>query len=223
MFEGAPERVTSVAKFLCGIAIASYNRLACHPRSRQRRGRLGRRRLQSRQVFRRGSGATATALGQQHHRGLRCVRSRQSGRSPRRSRPCWGSSSSSSRTSSHNQPQKLSGEIAAITWRQPANHELNFDVVANIDGYRGQTCRLAWSVYDSQGHYTGAASTDALNLTPERNEDRGGGLIRIPAPTTAGQYYVVFTLLLRTGLSLTANRASPSTYPPRQQRAILQA
>jgi len=104
-------------------------------------------------------------------------------------------------------PQKLDGEISSVIWRQPANHDLNYDVVASIDGYSGQTCRLAWSVYESQGHYIGSADTDALDLTAERNEDRGGGPVSIPEPSAPGEYYVIFTLFAPNGTQLDSKQS----------------
>jgi hypothetical protein len=52
---------------------------------------------------------------------------------------------------------------------------------------------------------------DALALTPERNQDVGGGTVAVPQPKLRGQCYVLFTLFAPNGTKFDTKRSQNFT------------
>jgi hypothetical protein len=110
-------------------------------------------------------------------------------------------------------PSVTSGKITQMTWEQPYGGDVHYYVDVDITGYNGQTCVLAYSVYTSNGQYTGIADTHVAYFQAQSDNDTGGATIGVSQPSLPGSYYVLFTLYAPNQNKLDAEQTSAFNVP----------
>ena len=108
-------------------------------------------------------------------------------------------------------PSVTSGKITEIDWEQSYNGNVHYYVDVEMVGYDGQVCELGYSVYTTNGQYTGISATDAENFQAQSNDDTGGATIAVGQPSQVGTYYVIFTLYAPNGTKLSVQNSADFT------------
>ena len=105
-------------------------------------------------------------------------------------------------------PSVTSGKISEIDWEQAYGGSVHYYVDVEMTGYKGQTCKLGYSVYTANGQYAGIGTTDAENFQAQSNDDTLGATIAINQPGGAGAYYVIFTFYAPNGTKLNVQNSA---------------
>ena len=85
-------------------------------------------------------------------------------------------------------PPTMSGTLSDITIEN-GNEGIYVNYVAEIKGFKGQTCTLELSVYDADANFRVGGPWLVTELTPESNEDRAGERVLVPVEDGASTYF----------------------------------